>query len=70
MHNDFDDPKFTDIDSQEEEWVSKSQLKRDAHALLELGKKLVQLDKGSLAKIPLPDNLLDAINSARKIRQH
>ncbi len=70
MHDDFDNPESNDFDSQEEEWVSKSQLKRDAHALLELGKKLVQLDKGSLAKIPLPDNLLDAINSARKIRQH
>ena len=70
MHDEFDNPDAPAADSQAEEWVSKSQLKRDAHALLELGKKLVQLDKGLLAKIPLPDNLLEAINSARKIRQH
>lgn len=54
----------------EEEWISKSRRKRDAHALLELGKKLVQLDKAALAKIPLPDELREAIDSAKKIRQH
>ncbi len=75
MHNDFDDFKTPASDSEHEnpeqdEGISKSQLKRDAHSLTELGKKLVQLDKGSLAKIPLPENLLDAINSARNIRQH
>lgn len=75
MHNDFDDFKTPAPDSEyenpeQDEWISKSQLKRDAHSLTELGKKLVQLDKGSLAKIPLPENLLDAINSARNIRQH
>lgn len=80
MHNDFDDHDTAASDSGQEdwkhenpegdEWVSKSQLKREAHSLTELGKKLVQLDKGSLAKIPLPDNVLDAINSARNIRQH
>ncbi len=73
MHDEFDEhgPEADWQDSQEQEHlISKSQLKREAHALLELGKKLVQLDKASLEKIPLPDNLLDAINSAKKIRQH
>ena len=73
MHDEFDEhgPEADWQDSQEQEHlISKSQLKREAHALLELGKKLVQLDKASLEKIPLPDNLLDAINNAKKIRQH
>lgn len=66
MNDDFENPESSD----EEECVSKSQLKRDAHSLTELGKKLVQLNKASLAKIPLPDNLLDAVSSAQNIRQH
>ncbi len=75
MHNGFDNPESPASDPEYADWdqdegVSKSQLKREAHSLTELGKRLVQLDKGSLAKIPLPDNLLDAINSAKNIRQH
>lgn len=80
MHNDVDNSGASASDSEHEdreyenpeqdEGVSKSQLKRDAHGLTELGKKLVQLDKGSLAKIPLPDDLLDAVNNAKKMRQH
>ncbi len=78
MHKDVTNPEAPDSEHEDwesenpeqDEWVSKSQLKRDAHSLTELGKKLVQLDKGSLAKISLPNNLLDAINSAKNIRQH
>ncbi len=73
MHDEFDEDEHEagQEDSWEQEhFISKSQLKREAHALLELGKKLVQLDGASLTKIPLPDNLLDAINNAKKIRQH
>lgn len=77
MHDEFDEDNCEtsrednpEYNREQEDSISKSQLKREAHALLDLGKKLVQLDKSSLAKIPLPDNLLDAINSAKKIRQH
>lgn len=49
---------------------SKSQRKRDAHALLKLGEQLVQLDEASLARFELPEQLHDAIVAARKIRQH
>jgi len=69
MHNDFDDQEPLHSET-EEECISKSQLKRDAHSITELGKKLVQLNKASLAKIPLPDNLLDAVNAAKNIRPH
>lgn len=49
---------------------SKSQRKRDAHALLKLGEQLVQLDEATLARFELPEQLHDAIVAARKIRQH
>ncbi len=49
-------------------WVSKSEIKRDANALKELGEKLVNLSSINLAKIPLDDNLLDAINLAQCLK--
>lgn len=48
---------------------SKSQRKRDAHALQELGKALVDLNSAALARIPLPDDLRSAIIEAQRIRQ-
>jgi len=48
--------------------ISKSQLKRDAEAQQELGLKLVNLSDGKLAKIPLDEDLFDAIKLAQRIR--
>lgn len=52
-----------------DETVSKSQRKREAHALQDLGERLVQLDREQLARMPLSDELRDAISLARSIRQ-
>ncbi len=49
---------------------SKSQKKRDATALQELGAQLTKLNEEQLQLIPLPQNLLDAILAARNIHQH
>jgi len=49
---------------------SKSQLKRDAQALVKLGEQLVELDEKHLRQFSLPENILDAVKAARKIRQH
>ena len=49
---------------------SKSQRKREMHALQELGEQLVKLSKEQFEKISLPDDLHDAIIEARHIRQH
>jgi ribosome-associated protein len=50
--------------------VSKSQRKREAHALQALGESLVKLNKSALAQIPLSDDLRNAINEARRLHQH
>jgi len=55
-----------DIDEEK----SKSQVKRDMHALQELGKELVNLPKEQFANIELPEALYDAIVEARHIHQH
>ena len=56
------------FDDEEEPYVSKSQLKRESHALQALGEELVSLPAAKLAKIPMPDELADAVALARKIK--
>ena len=53
---------------EEIEYVSKSQLKRESHALQDLGKRLTALPDEHLASIPLDNALREAIELARKIR--
>lgn len=50
------------------EEVSKSKVKRDMQALQKIGEVLVGLATTELAQIPLPDNLLDAVNAARALK--
>jgi ribosome-associated protein len=49
--------------------VSKSQRKRDAHALQALGEALVKLNKSALSQIPLSDDLRNAIEEAQRLPQ-
>ncbi|UTW14009.1 ribosome biogenesis factor YjgA [Marinobacterium rhizophilum] len=54
---------------QDEEWVSKSQVKREMNALQDLGKKLVALNKDQLAKVPLDETLREAIDECRRLKK-
>lgn len=68
--NHTNNPDIPDNSDEEEIiLVSKSELKRDSHALTALGRELVELPQNKLDKIPLDDNLLDAINLARRIKE-
>jgi ribosome-associated protein len=49
---------------------SKSQLKREMHALQELGEALVELPKDALKRMPMPEALGEAVNEARRITDH
>ena len=55
-----------------EEWEddlpSKSQLKRDSEALQELGVELVNLKPSELEKVPMDEELADAIELAHRLR--
>jgi ribosome-associated protein len=59
-----------EIASTDDEEKSKSQVKREMHALLELGRELVNLPKEQFAKIELPEEVCDAIIEARNIHSH
>ncbi|MES0371465.1 MAG: ribosome biogenesis factor YjgA [Mariprofundaceae bacterium] len=58
-----------DNDDEEEESSrpNKSQLKRDAHALFELGRRLVELDASTLNTLELPKELLNTIIDTKQI---
>ncbi len=56
------------FDSEEDLGPSKSQLKRDAQALVELGEKLLTIPEQQLPQIELPQ-VVDAILEAKKIRK-
>lgn len=49
---------------------SKSQRKRDAHALQALGVQLVELSPARLARIALPEALREAVVAAQSMHQH
>ena len=49
---------------------SKSQRKRDAHALQALGVQLVALSAAQLARLDLPEILHEAVVAAQRMRAH
>lgn len=55
---------------EDDEPKSKSQRKRDMHALQDLGTELEALPKDRLARVPMPEALHDAIHQARRINSH
>lgn len=57
------------IDTQQDEWLSKTQLKQAAEQLKKLGLELVDLTKGEREKIPLDDELLECIELCTKINR-
>lgn len=52
------------------EAVSKSQRKRDAKALFQLGRKLVGLPRAALDELDMDARLREAVDEARAIRSH
>jgi len=54
-------------DSADLEPISKTRRKAEANALQDIGVKLVELPKDRLAKLDLPERLLDAVLEAKRI---
>jgi ribosome-associated protein len=52
------------------ETPSKSELKRQSRELQDLGEELVQLPPSELAAIEMPDELREAVETARRITAH
>ena len=61
---------MSDESADNDQLISKSQLKREAHAITRLGEQLIELDEKKLRQFDLPENILDAVLAARKIKAH
>lgn len=58
------------LDDQDEDWVSKTQIKQELHELKAMGKRLTDLKTDVLNKLPLTESLRAAIDEARRIKSH
>jgi ribosome-associated protein len=63
-------PSMSDEDDNHDEGPSKSELKRQSTGLQALGEALIELPASELAELPLPENLRDAVELARRITAH
>ncbi|WP_206485198.1 ribosome biogenesis factor YjgA [Thalassotalea sp. G2M2-11] len=57
-----------DIDEFDEEYKSKTDLKREMHAMQDFALKLVKLSKHQRSKVPFSDGLLESLALADKIK--
>lgn len=61
---------MTQEQENEDDWVSKTERKKECDSLLKLGEELITLKIAELDSFDLPDTLYAAIRDAHKIRQH
>ncbi len=50
-------------------WVSKTEMKNDMNDLQKLGEELVELKPSQLEKVPMPEDLFDAIKDAQRFNK-
>ncbi|WP_067223262.1 ribosome biogenesis factor YjgA [Marinomonas gallaica] len=60
---------FEYYDENEEDYKSKTQIKREMEALQDLGAKLVKLNPAQRKKVPMSDTMRDALVEADRIKQ-
>ena len=58
------------ITAMHEEPISKTQRKKEMHALQALGAELVELGESQLAALTLPEHLAQAVREAKRISSH
>ena len=61
---------MTDINEEDDDWVSKSQRKRECDDVLELGEKMITMNKEELDQITMDSELRQAIDDAQRIKSH
>jgi ribosome-associated protein len=61
---------MSDEEDSDDDRPSKSERKRQSSELQALGEALIELPASELAELPLPDNLRDAVELARRITAH
>jgi len=59
-----------DVDDKPQEPPSKSALKREMQALQDLGKQLIELPDSHLARMPLSEDMREALALYKRLKQH
>ena len=59
---------MNDINEEDDNWVSKSQRKRECDEVLELGEKMIALNQDELDQITMDEELRRAIDEAQRIK--
>jgi ribosome-associated protein len=70
MHAHSDTPDHDDAYDDYDDRPSKSQVKREMHALLDLGKELIDLPVDRLKQLPLSERLYEEIREAQRVTSH
>lgn len=63
----MNEDNFNNLEYDDENWVSRSQKKRDVEALQDIGVRLVELKPDQLEKIDISDTLRDAVIEAKRL---
>lgn len=58
------------MDSDDDRYISRTQMKKEALALQDMGEKLVRLSDEQLEQMELPSQLMDAIRDIRPMKSH
>jgi len=61
---------MNDINTEDDDWVSKTQRKKECDDMLALGEKMITLNKEELAQINMDDELRDALEEAQRIKSN
>ncbi|VAW59741.1 hypothetical protein MNBD_GAMMA08-1492 [hydrothermal vent metagenome] len=61
---------MTDINLEDDDWVSKTQRKKECDDVLALGEKMITLNKEELAQINMDDELRSALEEAQRIKSN
>jgi len=61
---------MTNINEEDDNWVSKTRRKKICDDILELGEKMILLNQDELAQITMDSELRDAINEAQRIKSN
>ncbi len=68
--NPQDTGEYDEFEDEGYDGPSKSQRKRDMNALQDLGAELVKLNADQLAKVPMPEELLDAVLDHQRFKKN
>jgi len=58
------------INPEDDDWISKTQRKKECDEVLELGEKMIALNHEELSQINMDDELRHAIEEAQRIKSH